>query len=279
MQFSGLLGVRRAMLRRIVLKGFVMRMRNARTAFTLIELLVVVAIIAVLAAILLPSLSAAREQSKTVQCLSNTRQLARGFHTYANEYDGTLVPLRSLDKSKWWFHLLGESGCLPKGTGPENSTPAPSTIKDYYMGIWRCPSVVREEMLNNNWAAGSGWGGGYGVPEKSLILDYPANGDNGPPKLSRVQRQANIMMIADAGQGTGRGNYMTWIAVRGGVTNINRYNTGTNQPACRHSKDLANVAFVDGHAESWKYMDLRNDKDDLFAMKSSMEAFGKAYLP
>lgn len=59
------------------------KIRNQKPAFTLIELLVVVAIISMLIAILLPSLSRARQQAKSVICQSNLRTLGQGITTFA----------------------------------------------------------------------------------------------------------------------------------------------------------------------------------------------------
>jgi len=65
-------------------------MRHPRkcSAFTLIELLVVVAIIAMLAAILMPSLSRAREQAKGASCLSNMHNIGIMLSVYTNESKG-----------------------------------------------------------------------------------------------------------------------------------------------------------------------------------------------
>ncbi len=56
-----------------------------KKSFTLIELLVVVAIIAVLVAILLPSISKAREMARVTVCQNNLKQLMMGQSYYAQE--------------------------------------------------------------------------------------------------------------------------------------------------------------------------------------------------
>lgn len=61
--------------------------RSTRFGFTLIELLIVVAIIVLLLAILLPSLSQAREQAKTVKCLSNLRSVNLATLMYLQTYN------------------------------------------------------------------------------------------------------------------------------------------------------------------------------------------------
>jgi prepilin-type N-terminal cleavage/methylation domain-containing protein len=80
------------------------------TAFTLIELLVVVSIIALLIAILLPSLSRAREQAKRAYCLANLRSIGSAAHAYSNEESKQLVipihqmMIRRMPAEDYWLH-------------------------------------------------------------------------------------------------------------------------------------------------------------------------------
>ncbi len=60
-------------------------------AFTLIELLVVTAIMALLAALLLPALRAAKEQSLGIHCMSNMRQMTLGWRMYALDNNEFIV--------------------------------------------------------------------------------------------------------------------------------------------------------------------------------------------
>src|SRR6185503_1053612 len=66
------------------------RLLSKRPGFTLIELLVVIAIVGTLAALLLPTLAAAREKGRRTVCLSNLRQLGIAIHGYANDNDGNI---------------------------------------------------------------------------------------------------------------------------------------------------------------------------------------------
>ncbi|MBN1344187.1 MAG: prepilin-type N-terminal cleavage/methylation domain-containing protein [Phycisphaerae bacterium] len=64
--------------------------RRRRRAFTLIELLVVVAIIALLISILLPSLSAAKENGRRALCMSNMHHIGLAFKQYFQDYNDYL---------------------------------------------------------------------------------------------------------------------------------------------------------------------------------------------
>jgi prepilin-type N-terminal cleavage/methylation domain-containing protein/prepilin-type processing-associated H-X9-DG protein len=58
-----------------------------RRGFTLIELLVVISIIAVLLAILMPGLTRAKEQARSIACRSNLRQYAVAGRMFSDDHD------------------------------------------------------------------------------------------------------------------------------------------------------------------------------------------------
>jgi len=60
---------------------------TSRRGFTLIELLTVIAIISILIAILLPSLSGAKERSRTTKCQANLRELAAATLRYVSSHE------------------------------------------------------------------------------------------------------------------------------------------------------------------------------------------------
>jgi len=80
-------------------------MRGVR--FTLIELLVVIAIIAILAALLLPSLQRAREQSKRLVCMSQLRQFNVAVSYYASDFDGFMPGRNGVLFQNWQNHTVG----------------------------------------------------------------------------------------------------------------------------------------------------------------------------
>lgn len=65
------------------------RSKRPKHAFTLLELLVIIAIIAILAALLLPSLSRAKQRAGATACTNNLRQLGLAFGLYCDNNNET----------------------------------------------------------------------------------------------------------------------------------------------------------------------------------------------
>lgn len=95
---------------------FSCKRRNAIRAFTLIELLVVMSIIALLISILMPSLSRARAQAKSVHCLARLKEFGNALAGYDNLTTGSLPP------ALW---LPDEKELTRPVEGAVNTTPPP----------------------------------------------------------------------------------------------------------------------------------------------------------
>jgi len=120
-----------------------MRHRKHESGFTLIELLVVIAIIALLMAILLPSLSRAREQARTTRCLSNLKQIGLAMHAYAADYNYR-VPRAELRPGVAVY--TGIDMRWPVLFMPYLGVAAQSYTNYYEVDIYDCPSYPLKDQ-------------------------------------------------------------------------------------------------------------------------------------
>ncbi|MBQ6474185.1 MAG: prepilin-type N-terminal cleavage/methylation domain-containing protein [Victivallales bacterium] len=121
--------------------------------FTLIELLVVIAIIAILAAMLLPTLSKARETARCISCTSKEQQLYASILMYVGDSDDYLP-----SAARWVMLLVPEyipkvSGGSPQNRPWESSRPG--------VGPLLCPSIDAYDSADK--ASGLPYITSYGV--------------------------------------------------------------------------------------------------------------------
>lgn len=188
---------------------------HAQLAFTLVELLTVVAIIGILAAILIPAVGRIKERARTMQCLSNLRQIGIACLSYTSEHKG-LLPV--------W----GNSPLTPaneKGANwQQKITPYIGLDQVSTRSRFRCPTA-NEPASDNQTSYNS-----------SFFLDKaPLNG-----RIPNVTTP--IVMVADAPVGNYDGIW-PW--------NYSGYSQAQRLQMFRHDNNTRqNAVFTDGSARS-----------------------------
>lgn len=242
------------------------RIRQTETsrAFTLIELLVVIAIIAILAALLLPALSAAKNQSKTLRCLSNLRQLGIAATTYASDFDDWVPGHDSWDPAN--PSRLNAQGRFPEGLAPyiytdigalPNRQRNDPRMREFFgkMPVLLCPAwpggtpVHRLCFVINDWD----WKfEAQRLDAQGFTTTGSPGRRNGGFKLSQVPRPTELIYVTDANKGVSD-DYQQhhifsieqlWNRSGARMINDSRHVAGNPQAA---ESAKANVLYFDSH--------------------------------
>ncbi len=210
-----------------------------RSAFTLVELLVVIGIIAVLIAMLLPALNRAREQAKTVQCMSNLRQWGQIMMMYANDNHGFLPGVGNCatqNASGVWSNNYYVLTSPVSSTYLVNQKPSPGKNT-----IHRCPAddVYDIRMSGTNPVA---YHQSYGI--NCTFTDETSSGWMRFPamRISSAKQPTRTCLMMD-NYGHAQVIFNSAMPANSDLVQVHTW------PAFRH-QGKANVLFLDGHVET-----------------------------
>jgi prepilin-type N-terminal cleavage/methylation domain-containing protein/prepilin-type processing-associated H-X9-DG protein len=263
--------------------------------FTLIELLVVIAIIAILAAMLLPVLAYAKQQSQNSKCMSNGRQMMYCWHMYADDNKDILAPndypwttAYYGQTEVWKSHARNwEAGTMEKEADGTNTSELLDQVGTALAACNRNPYLfkcaadhqvdhtygtpqehVRSYSMNS--AVGTLWYSWWNQYNAPPPLGTPVNGDwlDGSayqantylvyPKLSSFIKPgpANTYVFMDESPWTiNDGSIATSARASNGMTYLIDY------PSASHN-EAAGITFADGHSVIHKWLDGRTCHPD-----------------
>jgi len=233
---------------------------DARTccgAFTLVELLVVTGIIALLIGVLLPALNVAQEQAKTVQCLSNLRQVMVAAQVYVEAHKGS-YPLASYSGThgplqynyQWDFTTIFDTN-----TGTWSMVPGLIWSGKTNLRIQQCPSYEGPSMTAGGTYDGDPYTGyNYNTSYVGGEFVSSLGTYTRTVKASQIRKPAETAVFGDGAYRVGTGRLGANKFMRAPLTDPQasdaywnaafRY-AGTQD--YRHRR-ATNVAYADGHA-------------------------------
>ncbi|MBP7936548.1 MAG: prepilin-type N-terminal cleavage/methylation domain-containing protein [Phycisphaerae bacterium] len=209
-----------------------------RRGFTLIEILVVVSIIALLIAVLLPSLSQARESGKRTVCLHNLRMLGVAWVVYAQSHHDYMVNgFANNDPARLgWVRLLDS---LPTAKPIQEQIDALrfGALFKYtpVVDVYRCPATKKNEIRTYSCVQSMRgyieWFGAEWVMIRTTQIKRPS---------------ARIVYLDDYPEDWDA----CWM-----VSHLEP--KWWNPIPMRHGKGTA-LSFADGHSEWWRWTDQRS---------------------
>ncbi|MDR1280242.1 MAG: DUF1559 domain-containing protein [Opitutaceae bacterium] len=208
-------------------------------AFTLVELLTVIAIIGILAAILIPTVAAARKAARGAACVGNLRQIGIAMRNHVADYK--TLPVPDEDRGTWftnyWMSKL--QPYLEKRRASGSDPLSQKAIN--YDGIYHCPGKP-------DWNINAGNG--------PIMLSYGMNifdsGSGDARKTARhvEQFQAPTITMLVMDRGTRDPATGDWGKPGAGSWIQNSDKIYKERLGQWHQGGKDNALFLDGHVES-----------------------------
>jgi prepilin-type N-terminal cleavage/methylation domain-containing protein/prepilin-type processing-associated H-X9-DG protein len=241
-----------------------------RRGFTLVELLVVMGIIAVLVAILIPAITAVREQGQRTVCASRLKQIVAGVHMYATEFRGKLPSgARDFDGGEHCVWISQNTyECLARFSGYNLSKPQPPPLNSIGDPWLTCPNL-QDPTPRPQYGWPYGWVIGYdylaghpGVNAWQAANPVPAGMVKWTSPL-KVNESAKRVVIADwIGRDITGGSWVSIPHRKGGATGfLIPPASVTNRTPKALGATGGNVGYLDGSVAWTPVDDLREHVD------------------